>query len=190
MASFPLLLIFALVAASISIVLSLFLAKFVMAKEAGNEEMKKVTLYIQQGANAFLKRQYTTLAYFVVGFSIIILLLKLPALNTAQMVAYLLGSFSSGLAGVLGMKVGVKANTRTAQASLSGLAPAFNVSFFGGAVMGLMVVGIALMGVTIIYMISGDSNVVLGFSLVLPVLHYLQNVVVVSSPRLLMSVQT
>lgn len=164
MAEFPLLLIFAVVASVVSILISLFLAKFVMAKDPGNEEMKKVASYIEQGANAFLKRQYTTLFVFVAGFSVVILFLTWPVLNGGQMLTYILGSGASALAGILGMKVGVKANTRTSQASLSGLAPAFNVSFFGGAVMGLAVVGLALMGVTIIYMITGDSRIVLGFS--------------------------
>ena len=157
-----LMLIFPLIAAILSIILSVKLTKFVDAKDPGNEAMQTVTKYIADGADTFMKRQYTTLAYFVAGLAVIIFLMGFP--NWAQTISYLLGSLASGYAGWLGMKVGVKANTRTAQAAREGLAAAFNVSFFGGAVMGLAVVGAALGGVTILYMITPDPHIILGFS--------------------------
>jgi len=165
----PIILILAPLAGLLSIVLSLFLAKMVIKFDDGNEAMQRVAGYIREGAYAFLKRQYTTLAIFVAGFSIVILLV-IPnaitpgALNWQQFLAYLLGSAASSVAGYLGMIVGVRANSRTAQAATKGLAAAFNVAFFGGAVMGLAVVGAAIVGVSVIYWIFGDPAVVLGFS--------------------------
>ncbi|MBD3350324.1 MAG: sodium-translocating pyrophosphatase [Candidatus Lokiarchaeota archaeon] len=170
--AFPPMLFFALIASIASILIAVWLSKMVIEKDPGNEAMQTVAGYIEDGANAFLKRQYTTLAFFVAGLAVIILLMKLPdEWNLAQMLAYLAGSAASAFAGWLGMKVGVKANTRTAHAAKEGLSPAFNVSFFGGAVMGLAVVGAALGGVTIIYMAveaTGTAlepkDVILGFS--------------------------
>lgn len=163
--AFPPILWFALVASIGSIVLSLLLTKNVTEKDPGNEDMVRVAGYIEDGANAFLKRQYITLAAFVGGLSIIILVITLPSKwNIGQMLTYIAGSAASAFAGWLGMKVGVKANTRTAQAAQEGLGPAFNVSFFGGAVMGLAVVGAALGGVTIIWMATGSHTLILGFS--------------------------
>jgi K(+)-stimulated pyrophosphate-energized sodium pump len=165
----PIILIIAPIAAVLSIVLSLFLAKMVIKFEDGNEAMRRVAGYIKEGAYAFLKRQYTTLAIFVGGFSIVILLLLPNAVtgigvNWEQFLAYLLGSAASSMAGYLGMIVGVRANSRTAQAATKGLAAAFNVAFFGGAVMGLAVVGTALFGVSVLYWIFADPSVIIGFS--------------------------
>lgn len=165
----PPILILAPIAAVLSIILSLYLAKMVIKYPDGNEAMTRVAGYIREGAYAFLKRQYTTLAIFVVGFSIVILF-ALPnavtgsGVNWEQFLAYLLGSAASSLAGYLGMIVGVRANSRTAQAATNGLSAAFNVAFFGGAVMGLAVVGTALAGVSILYWIFADPAVILGFS--------------------------
>jgi len=161
---FPLILWFVLIACILSVVLALYLSQFVFKQDPGNEDMKRVAGYIEVGAKAFIKRQYITL-YIVIAFiSIIVLFLKYPILNITQMITYILGASASAFAGWLGMKVGVKANTRTAQASTKGLPAAFNVSFFGGSVMGLIVIGAALGGVTAIYMITESSNAVLGFS--------------------------
>jgi K(+)-stimulated pyrophosphate-energized sodium pump len=178
----PLITLIVPIVAVISIAIAIYLAFNVMKKDPGNEAMQTVAGYIEEGANAFIKRQYTTLFAFVGVLGIVILLfLPSPLLETSdpqfgkiwvaggkanwqQTLAYVFGSVSSGLAGWLGMKVGVKANTRTAEAARKGLTPAFNVSFFGGTVMGLAVTGAALGGIIIFYYIWPDPGVTLGFS--------------------------
>ncbi|MHA1746849.1 MAG: sodium-translocating pyrophosphatase, partial [Promethearchaeota archaeon] len=127
----------------------------------------RVQGYIRDGASAFIKRQYVTLTYFVLGFAVIIGAVywnneRIPWYIIV--IAYLAGSAASAWAGWIGMKVGVDANAKTAQAATKGLAPAFNVSFFGGGFMGLIVVGAALGGVWFLYFVFGDPIYILGFS--------------------------
>jgi K(+)-stimulated pyrophosphate-energized sodium pump len=178
----PLITIVVPIVAVISIGIAIYLALNVMKKDPGNEDMVRVAGYIEEGATAFIKRQYITLFAFVGVLSIVILLfLPSPLLesidprygkmwvaggkaNWEQMIAYFFGSIASGIAGWIGMEVGVKANTRTAEAARKGLAPAFNVSFFAGSVMGLMVTGFALGGIIIFYYIWHDPGISLGFS--------------------------
>ncbi|MHA1342126.1 MAG: sodium-translocating pyrophosphatase [Promethearchaeota archaeon] len=161
---FPLILWVVLLVCVLSIALAVYLASFVVKQNPGNEDMRRVAGYIEVGAGAFIRRQYMTLAVVVGFIAVIVLFLTYPELNFDQMIAYIIGSSASGFAGWLGMKVGVKANTRTAEAAREGMPAAFKVSFFGGAVMGLIVVGAALGGTTIIYMITKSANTVLGFS--------------------------
>jgi K(+)-stimulated pyrophosphate-energized sodium pump len=156
-----------LVSAIASFIVAFILKKRVDDADPGNEEMIKVQGYIRDGANTFIKRQYMTLAFFVGGLAIIIAIVYLgnERVNWYWMViSYLAGSIASAWAGWFGMKVGVDANAKTAQASTKGLAPAFNVSFFAGAVMGLIVVGAALGGVWVLYFFFGDPLIILGFS--------------------------
>ena len=156
-----------LISAIVSFVVAFILKKRVDVADPGNEEMVKVQGYIRDGASTFIKRQYTTLAFFVGGLAIIIAIVysgnhRVPWY--LMMISYILGSLASAWAGWFGMKVGVDANAKTAQASTKGLAAAFNVSFFAGAVMGLIVTGAALGGVWLLYFIFGDPLVILGFS--------------------------
>jgi K(+)-stimulated pyrophosphate-energized sodium pump len=157
-----------LVAAVAAFVAAMLLKKKVESADPGNEEMVKVQGYIRDGAGAFIKRQYTTLSFFVAGLAIAIgilyILQPIEIKWWAMVIAYLLGSIASGWAGWLGMRVGVDANAKTAQAATKGLTPSFDVSFFGGAVMGLICAASALGGVFILYFIFDDPTVVLGFS--------------------------
>ncbi len=156
-----------LVSAIASFIVAFILKKRVDTADPGNEEMIKVQGYIRDGANTFIKRQYITLAYFVGGLAIIIAIVYWGNTRVSPLlmvISYLAGSIASAWAGWFGMRVGVDANAKTAQASTKGLAPAFNVSFFAGAVMGLIVVGAALGGVWLLYFIFGDPLVILGFS--------------------------
>ena len=165
----PIILIVALIAGIISIAMAIYFRYFVLKEDPGNERMQEVAGYIEDGAKTYIKVQYKILTIFVGGL-FLVLLFALPSqinpgtLNWEQALAYLIGSAGSMLAGWLGMYVGVKANTRAAQACTKGTKPGFDVAFFGGAVMGLAVVGVALIGVSIIYWIFGDPYVVLGFS--------------------------
>lgn len=159
------LLIIVLIAGILSIIMALLFAKMVMKEDPGNEKMVEVSGYIEEGAKTFIKVQYKVLALFVGGLSILMLFLMNPGqLSVPHMIAYIIGAVGSMWAGWLGMIVGVRANTRAAQACTKGVKEGFDVSFFGGAVMGLAVVGVALIGVSIIYWVTLDAGVVLGFS--------------------------
>lgn len=165
----PIILIVALIAGIVSIAMSLYFRYLVLKEDPGNERMQEVAGYIEEGAKTYIKIQYKILGIFVLGLFLIILLV-LPSqmnpgtFNWEQAVAYLIGALGSMLAGWLGMYVGVKANTRAAQACTIGTKEGFDVAFFGGAVMGLAVVGIALIGVSVLYWIFETPLVVLGFS--------------------------
>ena len=165
----PIILIVALIAGIVSIAMSIYFRYLVLKEDPGNERMQEVAGYIEEGAKTYIKIQYKILGIFVLGLFLIILLV-LPSqmnpgtFNWEQAVAYLIGALGSMLAGWLGMYVGVKANTRAAQACTIGTKEGFDVAFFGGAVMGLAVVGIALIGVSVLYWIFETPLVVLGFS--------------------------
>ena len=111
-----------------------------------NDNLKKIASYISEGASAFLKREYIVLIPFT-----IIVALFLAVGNTGtlrlQSVSFLLGAFTSALTGYFGMQTATRANSRTAHAALEGLNPALKVAFTGGSVMGMMVVGLALLGI-------------------------------------------
>ncbi len=161
----PLILIIALVAGAISIVFAGYFAKLVLKEDPGNEKMVEVAGYIESGAKTFIKVQYKVLSIFVAGLAVALLFLINPGeLSITHMIAYLIGAIGSMWAGYLGMIVGVKANTRAAQGCTISIKKGFDISFFGGAVMGLAVVGVALIGVSAVYWATSDPSVVLGFS--------------------------
>ena len=169
----PIYIYVALFAGILSIIMALVFARKVMKEDPGNERMVEVAGYIESGATTFIRRQYKTLGVFVVVLAIALLFLPstipddlrtIKFMNWEQSFAYVIGAIASMLAGWLGMKVGVKANTRTAQACTRGTKEGFNVAFFGGAVMGLAVVGAALIGVSLLYMMIPSAMIILGFS--------------------------
>ena len=165
-------LLLAVVAGIVALLFALFLAMNVVKQDPGSEEIQFIGRAIQEGANAFLRREYTLLAVFVVVVTVILALFidfditgrvgggsGIPA--TA--ISYLIGAIGSGLAGFIGMSIAVRANTRTAVKAMQGLNPALRVAFNSGTVMGVSVVGIGLIGVSILYMIFRDITVVAGF---------------------------
>ncbi len=170
----PLTIFVALIAGIISIAMALYFRYLVFKEDPGNEKMIEVAGYIEDGATTYLKIQYKVLGIFVACLAIALLFLPSPfeesqratpgAFNWEQVIAYITGAVGSMFAGWLGMYVGVKANTRTAQGCTKGTKEGFNIAFFGGAVMGLAVVGVALIGLSIWFMIIPDPNIVLGFS--------------------------
>ena len=173
----PIILIVALIAGIISIGMALYFARLVLKEDPVNERMVEVSGYIEKGAKTFLKVQYKILGIFVLVLAIALLFLPSPfdesdtydrlipdALNWEQMIAYVIGSIGSMMAGYLGMMTGVKTNTRSAQGCSVSTKKGFDIAFFGGAVMGLAVVGVALIGISILYWIIPDPMIVLGFS--------------------------
>jgi K(+)-stimulated pyrophosphate-energized sodium pump len=158
------------IAAAISIFFAFVLRKKVTTAEAGNEDMVRVQGYIKEGANAFIARQYKTLAVFVAGIAVVIAIVYAVSATATSppwylmAISYASGSIASAFAGWIGLQVGVNANSPTAWAAKKGLAAAFNVSFFGGAVMGLLVTGIGLIGVWTIFFTYSDPILILGFS--------------------------
>lgn len=158
--------------ALVSILAGLYFYRYVNKQDSGTKQMQEIASAIREGANTFLKREYTTLAIFVIIVATLILIF-LPSplwltdkpLNNIQLtLAYLFGSSCSALAGFLGMNVATKANVRAANAAKEGLNKAFPIGFRGGAVMGLAVVGAGLLGISIVYAITGDPEIILGFS--------------------------
>ncbi len=144
----------------ISILFTVYLFFFVNKQKSGSKKMIEISEAIKEGADAYLKREYTTLAAFVLVMTIIIALFL--GYNVA--LAYVLGSVCSALAGYFGMEVALKANVKTANAAKRGLDKAFPIAFYGGAVMGLSIVGLALVGVSVLYYVYRSLDVVLGFS--------------------------
>ena len=167
-------LLVSLIAGIISIGMAMYFRQLVLKEDPGNEKMVTVAGYIEDGAKAYIKVQYMVLSIFVGAlFFVILFLLPSPLApseryfewaNWEQALAYLIGSAGSMVAGYLGLYVGVKANTRAAQACTIGTKEGFNVAFFGGSVMGLAVVGVALIGVSLLYWIFNTPLIVLGFS--------------------------
>jgi len=131
----------------------------VVRHEAGTDRMREISRIIRDGATAYLKRQYQMIT-IVVALSAMALSL---ALGPFTGLAFAAGAVSSAAAGYMGMVIAVRANARTAQAARSGLHDALVVAFHGGTVMGMMVVGLALLGIYLLYLASGDAFKVVGF---------------------------
>lgn len=147
----------------IALIFAFSKAKFVVNQDAGNDRMKEIASHIEDGAMAFLKREYKALTIFVIVLAIVLAVgLKSPM--TA--VCFVFGAIFSVLAGYAGMRVATKANVRTANAAMkSGLGKALDVAFSGGVVMGMCVVGLGIIGISLAYKITGDVEIVTGFSL-------------------------
>ena len=168
--------IVALVASLVSLAFAAFLAYKVVGKDEGNDQIRFIGKAIQDGAMAFLSREYRLLAIFVAIMAVILAVFvdldvtgRIDKQSTSSIpvgtaIAYLVGAFGSGLAGFIGMSIAVRANTRTTVQAMQGLNPALRVAFNSGAVMGMSVVGLALIGVTLMLIVfSNDASIVAGF---------------------------
>ncbi|MFC2060327.1 sodium-translocating pyrophosphatase [Chloroflexota bacterium] len=139
-----------------------YLVSTILRQSEGTEKMREISLAIRQGAMAFLRREFITLAVFTVIIFIVLAIFIEPKPIVA--VAYACGTFTSALAGWLGMNIATKANARTAHASIGSWAKGLQIAFSSGAVMGFCVVGLGLLGLSIVAFIWEDSHVWLGFA--------------------------
>ena len=136
-------LLLALGSSVLAVIYGLVTAVWVLRKPAGNEKMQSIAAAIQEGAQAYMNRQYTAIG--IVG--VVLFVIVGWALNWPTAIGFAIGAVFSSLAGYIGMFVSVRANVRTAEAARSGVSPALQIAFRGGAITGMLVVGLGLMGV-------------------------------------------
>ncbi len=179
-------LIIALAAGVAAILFAIVLTRQILSEDEGNDVMRGIAASIQEGAAAFLRREYTFIAVFVVFVTaVLVIFIDYDALDKLSggdpnlltdtesgeltglprtAIAYLLGAFASATAGYVGMYVAVRANVRTAAKAQTGLNPALRVAFSSGTVMGMSVVGIALIFITVLYMVFQSVQPLTGFA--------------------------
>ncbi|HEX2232120.1 MAG TPA: sodium-translocating pyrophosphatase [Thermoleophilaceae bacterium] len=149
--------IVALVCAAASVVYGVTTSRWLLAKSPGNEEMQGISRAVQEGAWAYLTRQYTIIG----GVGIVVAIVLAVALDLTTAIGFVIGGAFSGAAGFIGMMVSVRANARVAEEARNGVSPALEVAFKGGAVTGLLVAGLALLGVAGYYgvlLITGEEE--------------------------------
>ena len=148
--------------AAVALLFALYKARYVSKCDVGNSRMQEIAAAIAEGASAFLRAEYKILAIFIVVLFALITIF----IDFGTAVCFVIGACFSILAGFFGMRVATKANVRTANAALtSGMNKALSVAFSGGSVMGMCVVGLGLLGCSLIYIITGNYNILFGFSL-------------------------
>ena len=152
--------LFILGSAVLAIIYGLILIKKIMGLPAGNEKMREIARAIQEGAKAYLNRQYRTVA--MVAAALFILIGFIPGLGWTMAIAFLIGAFLSALTGYIGMNVSVRANVRTTEAARHGIKKALAVAVHGGSVTGMLVVGLALLGTAGFYFITKDIHALIG----------------------------
>src|ERR1700686_3040317 len=144
----------------LALLFAIYLIFWVLRQPEGNDRMKEIAKAIQEGAQAYLNRQYTIIA----GIGAVIFLFLTFTLGWKTGVLFLIGAVLSGAAGYVGMNISVRSNLRTAEAARGGINPALQLAFRGGAVTGFFVVGFGLIGVALAYGLFQDFNALVGFA--------------------------
>ena len=138
-------------AAALAILFGLLSTQWIIKQPTGSSRMQEIQAAIQEGANAYMNRQYMTIG--AVGVVLFLVLGLTPAIGWPTAIGFAIGAILSALAGYIGMYVSVRANVRTAEAATKGVNPALNVAFRGGAITGMLVVGLGLLGVAGYYLV-------------------------------------
>jgi len=146
--------VIAVISGILGLIFAFFLALYVLKSDEGSERMREISAAIQEGATAFLGREYQILAIFVVVVAIV--LGFIPSLGWLVSLSFVFGAICSALAGFIGMNIAVRSNARTAAAAEKSLNHGLRVSFRGGGVMGMCVVGIGILGLSVLYFLFGD----------------------------------
>lgn len=154
--------VFIISSALFAIIFGAFLIRSILKLPKGDGKMQEIAAAIQDGAKAFLNRQYKTVA--IVALILFVIILFVPSLGIKTALAFLAGAILSALAGYIGMHISVRANVRTAEAAKHGLKKALNVAVRGGGITGMLVVGLALLGTAGFYLLTKDLYALIGFS--------------------------
>ncbi len=143
----------------LSLIVALLLSFYILKKPAGTAKMQEISEAIHKGALTFLHKEYEVLIVFV----IIVALLLYFFIDGKLAISFIVGGFSSALAGNIGMRIATKSNARTTEATKSHIGNGLRLAFYSGAVMGLFVVGIGLLGISILYLVFNDPNIIYGY---------------------------
>jgi len=167
----------AIVVSIIGLIFAVITTKSLLSEDAGDDTMRSIGLSIQEGASAFLKREYTFLAIFVIAVAVVLTIFvdldalgKFPEANGKLIdlprtgISYVIGALASATAGYIGMYVAVRANVRTAAKARIGLNPALRVAFSSGSIMGVTVTGLSLASVSLLYLLFQDVGALTGFA--------------------------
>lgn len=147
----------------IALIFAGYLARKILSYDIGTEKMKEISEAIQQGAMEFLHREYRPLTIFVIVVAVVLVLVLKDGTGQKTAIAFVIGAIFSALSGNIGMRVATSANARTANAAKDDIGSGLTVAFSSGAVMGMCVVGLGLLGISILYFVFGDPNIIFGF---------------------------
>lgn len=147
----------------IALIFAGHLTRKILKNDIGTEKMAEISDTIKEGAMEFLNREYRPLSIFVIVVAVVLATVLKDGTGPSTAIAFIMGAIFSALAGNIGMRIATSANARTANATKDDIGAGLSVAFSSGAVMGMVVVGLGLLGISILYLIFGDPNIIFGF---------------------------